>query len=133
MLFRSPVREVIFSTVEEALQEVLVQLDLEKFETAAVLVMTQDAADFAAGYLKCRLEENGFDTEKRFACMDRNSTIFCKGLTVTTFYHAKGLEFDQVFTVYKNTDRTPLHRQAKYICATRALHELCMFEVDFGG
>ncbi len=129
----APVREVIFSTVEEALQEVLVQLDLEKFETAAVLVMTQDAADFAAGYLKCRLEENGFDTEKRFACMDRNSTIFCKGLTVTTFYHAKGLEFDQVFTVYNNTDRTPLHRQAKYICATRALHELCMFEVDFGG
>lgn len=108
-------------------------LRLSDFETAAVLTMTEDAADFAAGYLKKRLEETGFDTEKRFSCLDRNSTRFCKGLTVTTFYHAKGLEFDQVFTLYKDSDSTSLHRQAKYICATRALHELCMFEVPHAG
>ena len=52
-----------------------------------------------------------------------------KGLTVTTFYLAKGLEFDQVFALYTTQDNTPLHRQARYICATRALHELYMYEV----
>lgn len=128
-----PVKERQFASVEEALEAVLQGLRLSDFETAAVLTMTEDAADFAAGYLKKRLEETGFDTEKRFSCLDRNSTRFCKGLTVTTFYHAKGLEFDQVFTLYKDSDSTSLHRQAKYICATRALHELCMFEVPHAG
>ena len=127
-----PVTEKQFLSEEAALEEVLDRLNLSEYETAAVLTMTEDRADFAAGYLKRRLEETGFDTGKRFACIDRNSTRFCKGLTVTTFYHAKGLEFDQVFTIYKSTDRTLLHEQAKYICATRALHELCMFEVKDG-
>lgn len=124
-----PVEERQFPSEEEAFEAVLQRLCLSDYETAAVLVMTENRADFAAGYLKGRLEEAGFDTEKRFACLDRNSTRFCKGLTVTTFYHAKGLEFDQVFTIYRSSDTSALHQQAKYICATRALHELCMFEV----
>ena len=127
-----PVTEKQFLSEEAALEEVLDRMNLSEYETAAVLTMTEDRADFAAGYLKRRLDKTGFDTGKRFACIDRNSTRFCKGLTVTTFYHAKGLEFDQVFTIYKSTDRTLLHEQAKYICATRALHELCMFEVKDG-
>ena len=124
-----PVEERLFPSEEEAFEAVLQRLNLSEYETAAVLVMTEKQADFAAGYLKERLETAGFDTENRFSCLDRNSTRFCKGLTVTTFYHAKGLEFDQVFTIYGSSDTSPLHRQAKYICATRALHELCMFEV----
>ena len=75
------------------------------------------------------MEELGMDTENRFSVVDRDSTHFKKGLTVTTFYLAKGLEFDQVFALYTTQDNTPLHRQARYICATRALHELYMYEV----
>lgn len=126
-----PVAERQFASGEEALEAVLSGLCLSEFETAAVLTMTEAWADYAAGYLKKRLEDTGFDTEKRFSCLDRNSTRFCKGLTVTTFYHAKGLEFDQVFTIYESADRSALHQQAKYICATRALHELSMFEVKY--
>ena len=74
-------------------------------------------------------ENTGFDIENRFSYLHRDSTSFCKGLTVTTFYLAKGLEFDQVFAIYTTQDNTPLHRQARYICATRALHELYMYEV----
>ena len=47
--------------------------------------------------------------------------------TVTTFYMAKGLEFDQVFGVFPKKEN-PMTGQAKYICATRALHELYMYE-----
>ena len=79
--------------------------------------------------LKEKLENTGFDMENRFSYLHRDSNSFCKGLTVTTFYLAKGLEFDQVFALYTTQDNTPLHRQARYICATRALHELYMYEV----
>ena len=48
-------------------------------------------------------------------------------MTVTTFYMAKGLEFDQVFGVFPKKEN-PMTGQAKYICATRALHELYMYE-----
>ena len=80
--------------------------------------------------LKEILGEKGFDIKERLSYLDRNSTSFKKGLTVTTFYLAKGLEFDQVFAVFPQKDRSPLVRQARYIAATRALHELHMYEVE---
>ena len=46
---------------------------------------------------------------------------------MTTYYLAKGLEFDQVFAITKNEDSAFL-RQTRYICATRALHELYMYQ-----
>ena len=58
--------------------------------------------------------------------MDRDSTAFRRGLTVTTFYLAKGLEFDQVFFLDRGIDG-PIARQARYIAATRALHEQHMY------
>ena len=124
-----PVEEQTFSDRKAALEAVLEKLRLEEFETAAVIEMTQERAKKSAAYLKERMEELGMDTENRFSVVDRDSTHFKKGLTVTTFYLAKGLEFDQVFALYTTQDNTPLHRQARYICATRALHELYMYEV----
>ena len=62
--------------------------------------------------------------------LDKNSSRFQSGITVTTFYLAKGLEFDQVFAIYEQDTDTPLYRQAKYITATRALHELYMFALE---
>ena len=61
--------------------------------------------------------------------IDRDTSVFERGLTVTTFYLAKGLEFDQVFGVFEE-EENPLMTQAKYICATRALHELYMYTVS---
>ena len=124
-----PVEEQTFSDRKAALEAVLEKLRLEEFETAAVIEMTQERAKKSAAYLKERMEELGMDTENRFSVVDRDSTHFKKGLTVTTCYLAKGLEFDQVFALYTTQDNTPLHRQARYICATRALHELYMYEV----
>lgn len=126
----SPVRERTFTKAAEALEEIFKGLKLgdEQYETAAVILGTEQEAREAAEFLRERLTEAGFDTENRFSYLHRDSVTFKKGLTVTTFYLAKGLEFDQVFALFPAEDNRPLIRQAKYIAATRALHELHMYE-----
>ena len=79
--------------------------------------------------MKEKLENTGFDMENRSHTYIVTVPASAKALQLTTFYLAKGLEFDQVFAIYTTQDNTPLHRQARYICATRALHELYMYEV----
>ena len=130
-----PVEELFFKgkkqqAMEAALDELVnkLQLGAEQFETAALILRTESEAKEAARILKEKLENTGFDMENRFSYLHRDSTSFCKGLTVTTFYLAKGLEFDQVFGVFAENADDGLIRQAKYIAATRALHELHMYE-----
>lgn len=114
------VEEAEFPDMDEALSEILKRVNLGEngYETAAILTRTE--AEAKAFYKKCR--KLGVDA----ACLDRDSAVFKKGLTVTTFYLAKGLEFDQVFTI-RDRSATALAKQADYICATRALHELYMY------
>ena len=104
------------------------QLGAEQFETAALILRTESEAKEAARILKEKLENTGFDMENRFSYLHRDSTSFCKGLTVTTFYLAKGLEFDQVFSLFPAADQSPIAKQGRYIAATRALHKLHMYE-----
>jgi hypothetical protein len=85
------------------------------YETAAVLTMTEAEASAAYKYLK--------QHRKDVYYIDRDSSVFRKGVTVTTYYMAKGLEFDQVFMVDDKVDH-PFYTQYQYISATRALHEL---------
>lgn len=117
------VEERTFSSEDEMLEAVRENLRLggDGYETAAVITMTEDEA-----YDIYRLLTNrGVDA----AYVDRDSSAFKRGLTVTTFYLAKGLEFDQVFTI-KGTEDNPLEKQAEYICATRALHELYVYRCE---
>lgn len=117
------VTETAFECVEKALDvlEQEVRLGEDAFETAAVLTFTE--AEAKAVY--CALKERG----QEVSYIDRDSSKFQKGLTVTTFYLAKGLEFDQVFALCQKREDT-LAKQAKYICATRALHELYVYEIQ---
>ena len=152
-----PVEEKDFTGLTEALERVVKELRLEKqtvaeadedmpenaasetdgtetgeelsYETAAVITRTADEAREAYYILQKKLEAEGFDTKERLSLLHRDSTNFKKGLTVTTFYMAKGLEFDQVFSVFPGTDRSPIVQRARYIAATRALHELYMYEI----
>lgn len=115
------VEEKVFSSEEELLSAVRENLNVgpEGFETAALLTMTEEEA-FDIYRL---LEKHGLEV----SYVDKNSSAFHKGLTVTTFYLAKGLEFDQVFAV-RGSRKNPLSDQAAYICATRALHELYVYQ-----
>ena len=152
-----PVEEKEFTGLTEALERVVKELRLEKqtvaeadkdmpenaasetdgtetgeelsYETAAVITRTADEAREAYYILQKKQEAEGFDTKERLSLLHRDSTNFKKGLTVTTFYMAKGLEFDQVFSVFPGTDRSPIVQRARYIAATRALHELYMYEI----
>jgi DNA helicase-2/ATP-dependent DNA helicase PcrA len=121
-----PVEEKKIVNREEALEKILQNLKLgeEEYETAAVLTMTQEEAGKIYRQLKEKLGE-----EYSISYVDRDSSSFQKGITVTTFYLAKGLEFDQVFTLHPG-EGSGMITQAKYICATRALHELYMYEVE---
>lgn len=90
---------------------------------------------YAASYLKEKINADSAteNTDKEavsVSYLDRNSQTFHKGLTVTTFYLAKGLEFDQVFGLFRKEVEDcadSIQKQARYITATRALHELFMY------
>ena len=115
------VEEKHFSTTEDALQAVMekVRVSQEEYETAAVLTMTEQEALAVYAYLKERM---------KVSYIDRDSTVFERGVTVTTFYQAKGLEFDQVFVLGGDCEN-PFFKQFRYIAATRALHELYVYEM----
>ena len=110
-----------FDTEDEMLDAIASNVNLGKdgYETGAVITMTEDEAYDLYRLLKKR----GVDA----AYVDRDSSAFKRGLTVTTFYLAKGLEFDQVFTI-RGAKENPLADQAEYISATRALQELYVYE-----
>ncbi len=92
----------------------------EKYETIAIITMTEkEAEEFYR-----QLQEIGVQA----SYLDRDSMHFQKGVTVTTFYMAKGLEFDCVFGISSKWNEEK-GKQGKYICATRALHELYMMEM----
>lgn len=118
--------EETFSSADALLDAVSENLNLgeDGYETGAVLTLTEEEAYDVYRLLKNRGTEASY--------VDRDSSAFKRGLTVTTFYLAKGLEFDQVFMIQPEKDN-PLASQAAYICATRALQELYVYGVENGG
>lgn len=117
-----PVVELEVVSEKQALQDVVKQVAVgnDGFETAAILTMTEAQAKAAYKYLKQHREDVFY--------IDRDSSAFRKGITVTTYYLAKGLEFDQVFILGGEKDN-PFYSQFKYISATRALHELYVYDI----
>lgn len=110
-----------FENKEQAMSDIVKKISVgsDGYETAAILTMTEDEAEVVFAYIRTVREDAFY--------MDRNSSTFNRGITVTTFYMAKGLEFDQVF-VFGGEKENPLYDQFQYISATRALHELYIFE-----
>lgn len=127
-----PVDERTFSSTEEALETVLEKWlnRREEFETEALIFLTEREAEHAFLYIEKRLKEIAPEAENQLCYMNRDSQSFKKGLTVTSFYLAKGLEFDQVFGIFEEDRESGLQCQAKYITATRALHELHMYMTE---
>jgi DNA helicase-2/ATP-dependent DNA helicase PcrA len=112
-----PVEELLCRSNHEMYEKILEKLSVgsEGYETAAILTMTEKQAKKVYQYLKQHRDDIYY--------VDRDSSNFKKGVTVTTYYLAKGLEFDQVF-VAGGEETNPLYQQFLYISATRALHEL---------
>ena len=125
------VDECDFGDMESALDVVIKKwLDSrENYETEALITFTEKEAEHAYLYIRDRLKNKNQECIDQVNYMNRDSQNFKKGLTITTFYLAKGLEFDQVFGVFNTAEGGGLKCQAKYITATRALHELHMYGV----
>ena len=96
-------------------------------ETAALLFLTEAEAKNAYRRLVELFTERGLSKEQ-LSYIDRNSNYFHTGLTVTTFYLAKGLEFETVYAVTDKEKTDALTNQARYIMATRAMHRLYVCE-----
>ena len=107
--------------MEAALEELVNKLQLgeEQFETAAVDPSHRSKKQNRSGSHSERKTGRIQDLiwKNRFSYLHRDSTSFCKGLTVTTFYLAKGLEFDQVFSVFPQKDQSPIAKQATIYCS----------------
>ena len=107
-------------TLEKTCKEISGKLKLrEEYETAAILTMTEKEAE----HIQKIMHKLGAEAHY----INRDSEQFKKGLTVTTYYLAKGLEFDQVFVVGGDRNNK-MYQGYQYICATRALHELYVYD-----
>ncbi len=115
------VEELEVSDSKAALEKIQSVLNVgeDGYETAAILTMTEEEAKQIHHLLE--------DMQVEHAYMDRDTSRFKSGLSVTTFYLAKGLEFDQVF-VLGGKKENGYFNQYRYISATRALHELYVFD-----
>ncbi len=118
-----PVEERCVASEREALEDILrhIRLGHDGYETAAILTMTEEQAKRIYQYLK------KYRTDVNY--VNRDSSVFQKGITVTTYYLAKGLEFDQVF-IFGGEKDNAFFKQFRYISATRALHELHVYEIS---
>lgn len=117
------VEEVRVALEREALEDILcrVRLGQDGYETAAILTMTEEEAKKVYQYLKKHRTDVNY--------VNRDSSVFQKGITVTTYYLAKGLEFDQVF-IFGGEKENAFFKQFRYISATRALHELYVYDIQ---
>ena len=108
-------------TLEKTCKEISGKLKLgeEEYETAAILTMTEKEAEHIYEIM------HKLGAEAHY--INRDSAQFKKGLTVTTYYLAKGLEFEQVFVVGGDRNNK-MYQGYQYICATRALHELYVYD-----
>ena len=118
-----PVERQEAASLKEAAEKIAEEVKTgEIYETEAVILPNEESAFLFSSLLSESLGE-------KVSYLHRDSRKFEKGLTVTTFYLAKGLEFDRVYGVFMDSDKSPLKIQAEYITATRALHELFMYTV----
>ena len=118
-----------FSSREETLSFVAdaFSKEADTTETASLLFLTEAEAKAAYRRLEKLFDEKGLSKEQ-LSYIDRNSNYFHTGLTVTTFYLAKGLEFETVYAVTAKDRTDELTNQARYIMATRAMHRLYICE-----
>ena len=120
--YRKAVVESSVASEKEAIKDLLCHVNLgqDGFETAAILTMTAEQAKSVYKYLKKHRDDVFY--------VDRDSSAFKRGITVTTYYLAKGLEFDQVF-ILGGEKENAFFKQFRYISATRALHELYVYDI----
>ena len=110
-----------------------------RMDTVAVLTINAYRArqiyDILSEILKGEKEKGNEPAAKsneavQMQLITKDTTSFKTGITVAPFYLVKGLEFDSVCIIDDEANNEAMHRQAMYIEATRALHELYVFKLE---
>lgn len=106
--------------MQEKIMDKLTKEQQNAYETTAILTTTAEQAERLYLALKEKLPVQ---------LLSPDSSRMEKGIVITTFYLAKGLEFDSVHITYAPPEErlTDYQRQILYIGATRALHELTLY------
>lgn len=118
--------EWVKSATEKEMQEQIIERLIKEqasgFDTTAVLTTTAEQAERLYMALKDKVQ---------VSLLSADSNKMEKGIVITTFYLAKGLEFDSVHVAYAMEEEklSEYQRQILYIAATRALHELTLYVV----
>jgi len=110
-----------FSSHEALLEEIynnLQTLTKEGFESIAIVCKNLQETEKIAASIKSRT---------KLKVIDREDIIYNKGEVALPSYFAKGLEFDAVIVVKSQEDAE--EDKMAYVMATRALHELYVYNV----
>lgn len=119
------VEEYYFEDGTEGFRALAAKLKECAVRDDTLAVLTMNARE--AGDIYTVLKEEDFGVEVSLITSD--TTAFKTGISVAPFYLTKGLEFDGVCIVDYDIPSESLHRQALYISATRALHELYVYRI----
>lgn len=95
-----------------------IRSDADRFETVAVLCADADRTEEVCGWMSDHCPD--IDVNK----LTKDTSSFKGGVSLMPYYLSKGLEFDTVYIINDPFSPDEMYRQALYIGATRALHEL---------
>lgn len=112
-----------FKSKEEFVEEVretIHKLRNEGLESIAIVCKNLEETKKIASSIK---EKTGIKV------LDRENIIYNKGEIVIPAYFAKGLEFDAVIIVNSEADEELKEDKLKYVMATRALHQLYVYNI----
>ncbi len=104
----------------EEVHEIIHKLRNEGLESIAIVCKNLEETKKIASLIK---------EKTSIKILDREDIIYNKGEIVIPAYFAKGLEFDAVIIVNSEADEELKEDKLKYVMATRALHQLYVYNI----
>lgn len=119
--FKFTKREQLLGRLSEKIKDAL----NDNYKSIAVICKTDTDCKIVKDYL------DKF-TDLKSSCINKDENNYNAGIIVLTSSIAKGLEFDSVFIVTVDEKYTidELNIKLLYVCMTRALHKLSIFEMN---
>lgn len=120
----SPVLEKDFRDIKEMALDIIQKLKEFKdkgFESTAVICRSAEDAMNIGAVIKQTMHIKVFDNEE---------SIYKGGEVIIPSYYAKGMEFDCVINVINSKGENHINEnKLKYVMGTRALHEMCWYQL----
>lgn len=117
-----------FNNLSDLISQVVLKIGEFKekgYESIGVICRSAEDTTRIGKLIKEKIHINIFENE---------DSIYKGGEVIIPAYFAKGMEFDGVINIYSYGNKNSLdERRLKYVMATRALHEMCWYQMPLGG